>query len=83
MCLFGYNTVGRSYEVIPVRNSIISGKNHGNNWTRAHEGSQAGKVGCSILVCIKIAAKLWTQLEFPLLPGESDIQLLKGFVKPF
>lgn len=60
MRLFGYNTVGWSYEVIPVRYSIISGQNHGNNWTRAHEGSQTGKVGCSILVCIKITAMLWT-----------------------
>lgn len=58
----GLDAVDRPNDGLPVGYGILTGKSHGNDWTRAHEGSQAREVEFSILVCIKITALLWTKL---------------------
>lgn len=50
----------RPYKGLPVGNSIFSGQSQGNDGARAHEGSQVGEEDFSILVCVEVAALLWT-----------------------
>lgn len=70
MSFSGLTAVDRPNNGFPVGNSIVAGKSHGNDGSRAHESSQAWEEELSVLVCIEVIALLWTQLQLPLLPQE-------------
>lgn len=56
MGFFSLGTVDRPYDGLPVGNGVAAGQSQGNDGSRAHEGSQAGKEELSILVCVEVAA---------------------------
>lgn len=60
MSFSGLDAVDRPNNGLPVGNSIVAGKSHGNDGSRTHEGSQAWKEELSVLVCIEVTALLWT-----------------------